>query len=48
MLETYMNEVQNYESLNVETVDAQTNTDFRGKKYLISSFLIIFTKNFIP
>jgi hypothetical protein len=34
MLETYMNEVQNYESLNVETVDAQTNTDFRGKFFI--------------
>lgn len=28
MLETYMNEVQNYDVLNVETVDAQTNTEF--------------------
>lgn len=27
MLETYMNEVQNYTVMNVETVDAQTNTD---------------------
>lgn len=27
MLETYMNEVQNYNILNVETVDAQTNTE---------------------
>lgn len=28
MLETYINEVQNYDVLNVETVDAQTNTEF--------------------
>lgn len=27
MLETYMNEVQNYTVMNVETVDAQTNTE---------------------
>lgn len=28
MLETYMNEVQNYTVMNVETVDAQTNTEY--------------------
>lgn len=28
MLETYMNEVQNFDVLNIETVDAQTNTEF--------------------
>lgn len=28
MLETYMNEVQNFDVLNVATVDAQTNTEF--------------------
>lgn len=28
MLETYMNEVQNYTVMNVVTVDAQTNTEF--------------------
>lgn len=27
MLETYMNEVQNFDVLNIETVDAQTNTE---------------------
>lgn len=27
MIETYMNEVQNYSVMNVETVDAQTNTE---------------------
>jgi protein KIBRA len=27
MLETYMNEVQNYSVMNVETMDAQTNTE---------------------
>lgn len=27
MIETYMNEVQNYSVMNVETADAQTNTD---------------------
>lgn len=30
MLETYMNEVQNFNVLNVETVDAQTNTEYAG------------------
>lgn len=28
MLETYMNEVQNFDILNIQTVDAQTNTEF--------------------
>lgn len=28
MLETFMNEVQNFDVLNIETVDAQTNTEF--------------------
>jgi hypothetical protein len=28
MLETYMNEVQNFDVLNIQTVDAQTNTEF--------------------
>lgn len=28
MLETYMNEVQNFDVLNIATVDAQTNTEF--------------------
>lgn len=28
MLETYLNEVQNFDVLNIETVDAQTNTEF--------------------